>query len=321
MASDTNRIRHSIDEYFADINEHQSLQSKILAQTRGEGNVKKKLSAAFVLMILLILATITALAAMTLFSLDVHKTGIETSGITFTADDVYFDGYLLIVPITMTPNDPGVTVYEDVLGDYEIEEALQDGSKALGAYCDVALYDADGQRVGSPMQGSGEPIGSAYKMTFIFHFLPNNIPEELHVKVICGVMETPGQTVDDLEALDFIVTSQQEVHTQSIKLTENEDTQPYVDEVFIAQAENVANLYVFFTGGMEEPYWGPIAFADTESEIPDTPYVGYDEKRDMMYIYHAIQTTDLPATLRIDGVRWYREYLISLENGTVTKTK
>ena len=113
--------------------------------------------------------------------------------------------------------------------------------------------------------------------------------------MICGVMEAPGQTVDDLESLDFVVTSQQDVHTKSIKLTGNEDTQPYVDAVFIAQAEDVANIYVFFSGGIEKPCWGPIAFADTEGEISDTPYVGYDEKRDMMYIYHAIQTTYTPS--------------------------
>ena len=123
-------------------------------------------------------------------------------------------GYLLIVPITMTPNDPGVTVYEDVLGDYdtsyEIEEITRAGSKPLGAYCDIQLYDANGQEVGSLMTGTGERLGTAYSMTFIFHFLPNNIPTALHVKVICGVMETPGQTVGDLEVFDFVVTCQEQ---------------------------------------------------------------------------------------------------------------
>ena len=152
MMNDPHSIRHSIDAYFADMDAHTSLQSKILAQTRGEVKVKKKLSAAFALLMILVLATITALAAMTLFSFDVNKNGKETSGITFAADDVYFDGYLLIVPITMTPNDPGVTVYEDVLGDYENEGDFQDGLKPLGAYCDVALYDADGTAGGKPYE-------------------------------------------------------------------------------------------------------------------------------------------------------------------------
>lgn len=55
-------IRTSIDDYFADVNRSPSLQYRVLAQTRGEMKVKKRLSVGFVLIILLMLTVITALA-------------------------------------------------------------------------------------------------------------------------------------------------------------------------------------------------------------------------------------------------------------------
>ena len=62
MTNDSHRIRHSIDEYFADMNEHPSLQSKILAQTRGEVKVKKKFSIGLALGIVFVILAGTAMA-------------------------------------------------------------------------------------------------------------------------------------------------------------------------------------------------------------------------------------------------------------------
>ena len=56
-------IRTSINDYFADVNTSPSLQYRVLAQTRGERRVKKKLSVGLVLAIVLVLAAVTALAA------------------------------------------------------------------------------------------------------------------------------------------------------------------------------------------------------------------------------------------------------------------
>ncbi len=55
-------IHHAIDDYFADMDHRPSLSYKVLAQVRGEMNVKKKLSVGFVFLLILILLTVTALA-------------------------------------------------------------------------------------------------------------------------------------------------------------------------------------------------------------------------------------------------------------------
>ena len=62
MTNASHRIRSSIDEYFADMDERYSLQFKVLEQTRGKIKVKRKLSAGFVLTMILILVVATALA-------------------------------------------------------------------------------------------------------------------------------------------------------------------------------------------------------------------------------------------------------------------
>ena len=78
MMNDPHRIRSSIDQYFADMDAHPSLQSKILAQTRGDVKVKKKLSVGFVVLVVLVLAVVTALAAITLNAL--YENAIQKEG-------------------------------------------------------------------------------------------------------------------------------------------------------------------------------------------------------------------------------------------------
>lgn len=55
-------IRASIDDYFADVNPSPSLPYQVLARTRGETKVKKKISVGLILVILLLCLAITSLA-------------------------------------------------------------------------------------------------------------------------------------------------------------------------------------------------------------------------------------------------------------------
>lgn len=56
------QIHSAVDDYFADMNDRPSLQNKVLAQTRGEVKVKKRLSVGLVLLIVLMLIVAGAFA-------------------------------------------------------------------------------------------------------------------------------------------------------------------------------------------------------------------------------------------------------------------
>ena len=283
--------------------------------------MKRKLSAAFILMMILLISLSAALAAEPLTSFHVHLDGDQTSGITFTVSNVYFDGYLLDIPITMAPTDSNTKIYENVLGDYTTSpeiEAMQDaGFMPLGAYCDIQLFDAAGQETGSLMTGTGEPVGSAYKMVFRFHFLSNEKPDVLHAKVICGVMETPGKTVGDMQVFDCIVPDQKPVYTKSVPVTGNA-VLPGLEEVFIAQTEKATCAYAFFDGNTLFNDWLSLSFGESEAGLSAMSDTGYDPTHDKFYLYHAAQTSVVPTNLYIRDTQSQREYVIQLAEGSVT---
>lgn len=66
MTNASQRIRSSIDEYFADMDERYSLQFKVLEQTRGKLKVKRKLSVGLALTIVFMLLVAGAVAAVIL---------------------------------------------------------------------------------------------------------------------------------------------------------------------------------------------------------------------------------------------------------------
>ena len=285
--------------------------------------MKKRRSGMFILLVILLTSISAATAAEPLTAFHAHLDGAQTAGITFAASDVYFDGYLLEIPITITPADPDTKVYEDVLGDYttsdEIEAIQKAGFMPLGAYCDILLLDENGQETGSLMTGTGETIGSAFQMTFRFHFFPNEVPDTLHASVICGVMETPGKTVGELQVFDCIVPEQKPLYTKSVPVTG--DALPALEAVFIAQTEQATCAYAFFDGEALHNDWLSLSFGESESTLPAMSDTGYDQTHGKFYLYHAAQLSEIPTTLYIRDTQSLREYIIHLSDGSVTLIK
>ena len=86
-----NLIRQALNSNLSAVHVSQRNVNQIMNNIMGGKKVKKKLSVAFVLIILVIMTVATALAVMTLNAFTTHQDGVQTSGITFTADNVYFD--------------------------------------------------------------------------------------------------------------------------------------------------------------------------------------------------------------------------------------
>lgn len=152
-------------------------------------------------------------------SMSVSQYGDKTKGITYTVHDIYYDGMLLMLSITQSPNEDEYVVYNSPLSSFEtsseVDEIKATGAKPLGCYCEANVYGADGEEINGGEEGNGWRDGSAYVRTFEYHFSPDEIQDELRVKISHGVMETYGQVVGEMASFEFTLTLQKPRDTVS----------------------------------------------------------------------------------------------------------
>ncbi len=252
--------------------------------------------------------------------------GEKTPGITYTVQDLYFDGYLLQFSISQAPNGPGYTVYNDVLNDGEITEEMlairNSGSTPLGSYCELTAIGADGQEVGSTLVSNGSQVGNAAVRTYGFCFQPGAEQPQARVVVSYGVMETPGQVLGGIQTQSLTVPVQTPVVTRSV-LVHRTDGEPLsLEEVFIAETEQVAGIYAFYPLNPKYPNNCPLRFADTaDAELAVGGSDGERQPQTRGYLYHAIVKTGALDTIAIEDLRLNRIFQIDLANGTATEVQ
>ena len=256
------------------------------------------------------------------------QSGEQTAGVTYTVHDLYFDGYSLMLTITQSLNEPGYGVYSDVLGDDDIAditwEIRQAGDLPLGSYCEIELYDDDGKAINSPMAGEETRAGVSSSRTYCYRFLPDDAQETVRIQVCYGIMEKPGALTGEMGSIDLTASVQERAKTQTVQMMDNAGKPAYVDEVFIAQTEGIAGIYLFYTRNVAGACICPVAFVNgADEELSATPYS--DDTGDPLhnrgFTYHAIRATKPLETLRVLDLHSDQQYLIDLTSGAVRKAE
>lgn len=257
--------------------------------------------------------------------------GERTSGITYIVHDVYFDGLQLRVSVTQVANDPGVAVYEEDVYELDPEQNvfvlgknLDFEKKQLGSYCYVTAYGEDGKEaMGS--HGESGPKGDALMQTDFVYFLPHQIQDTVRVVVSCGVVETVVREDEELksERLELEIPSQKKVETKAVKIAQNDGTLP-VKEVFVAQTDDAASIYIYYAGG-DGSSVSPPPFSlvrDGLVEVPEAARYDFDRTREMNYDFHFLRITEPLESIRIKShVTADAEYSIDLQSGAITKVE
>ena len=252
--------------------------------------------------------------------------GENTPGITYTVQDLYYDGYLLQFSITQAPNGPGYTVYNDVLNDGEITEEMlairNSGSTPLGSYCELTAMSADGHEVGSTLVSNGSQVGNAAVRTYGFCFQPGAEQPQARVVVSYGVMETPGQVLGGIQIQTLTIPVQTPAVTRSVPVRRTDGEPLSLEEVFIAETDQVAGIYAFYPLDPKYPNNCPLRFvepADTELAVGGSD--GERQPQTRGYLYHAIAKTGTLDTIPIEDLRLNRTFQIDLTQGTATEIR
>lgn len=91
------------------------------------------------------------------------KAAPQGVSMTWTIENLYFDGRLLALDVLASPSDARYSACNDVLGDYadftEADDARAEGFIPLGFYCEADIWADSVPETGSVL-GSGERKGS-----------------------------------------------------------------------------------------------------------------------------------------------------------------
>lgn len=230
----------------------------------------KKYLALFAAFMLLLAGTVQAEAPAQSAVPDIRISGAATRGITFATHDVYYDGYLMLVSVTMKPNDDSLFVDESALGwTPDLVDANESkGLTPIGAYCELTVADAEGKEISTLMTGGGERRGSAVTRTFALHFEPDQPRQHLVATLSCAVMEASGASVGpQTQTFAMNLPTDQPAELKEIPLAKLPEELQYLRRVVVAQSPTVASVFLYAdrTAHTDDP----VSFAADEREIGD----------------------------------------------------
>ena len=135
------------------------------------------------------------------------QSGAQGVSLTWTIENLCFDGQLLALDVRTTPSDTRYAACNDVLGDYEdftqADDVRANGLIPLGYYCEA---DVETDSPADPILsiGSGWRDGSSAVQQIRWLLAPDEAARARSIHLFCGIMETPGQlATEDLYVLDI----------------------------------------------------------------------------------------------------------------------
>lgn len=135
------------------------------------------------------------------------QSGTQGVSLTWTIENLCFDGQLLALDVRTTPSDTRYAACNDVLGDYEdfaqADDVRANGLIPLGYYCEA---DVETDSPADPILsiGSGWRDGSSAVQQIRWLLAPDEAARARSIHLFCGIMETPGQlATEDLYVLDI----------------------------------------------------------------------------------------------------------------------
>ena len=223
--------------------------------------------------------------------------GAYNGGATFTLHDVYFDGYLMLVNTTFSPNAEGEGVYFDTRFSYlgGSPEALEArGLIPVGTYMAETLRTADGRMIEANYI-TDEEISRGMERRDAFVLSPGDAAQG--TPTLCmtvGVIGDPTWRApmapgDWAEEVDIIVPVTQAAQVRELPLHTDDERLSVLRSALIAQTDRVVNIYIYYEGDE-----APVGVKDGQNDVPGVlPNGGYDEARGMRYAYMAMEKGDL----------------------------
>ena len=209
------------------------------------------------------------------------QNSIKGNGLTWTVENLYFDGYLLALDVRTSPNDTQYAVCSDVLGDYEdytyADEVRAEGYLPVGSYCEAEARMNDSDDIPSPF-GGGWREGSDVIQQFRWLFTPDEA-EQLHsICLTCGVMETPGQLSSE-ETYVLDVPAPAATTVQRISINTEQVKTNRLREILLTQNSTATNIYLY----IDSADYGPAAPLDfVWSSLSDAfVFNTYDEQKQL----------------------------------------
>ena len=176
------------------------------------------------------------------------QSGTQGVSMTWTIENLYFDGRLLALDVLVSPSDARYSACNDVLGDYadftEADDARAEGFVPLGFYCEADIWADSVPETGSVL-GSGKRKGSEAMRRFRWMLTSEEAAQVRSIHLDCGIMETPGQLTSqeiyvlDIPKPDAATVIQVSVNAEQVKTNR-------IREILLTQIDTVTNIYLYY---------------------------------------------------------------------------
>lgn len=224
------------------------------------------------------------------------QNGTQGVNMTWTVENLSFDGHLLALDVLAAPSDARYSACNDVLGDYEdfteADDARAEGFIPLGFYCEADVW-ADSVSDTASVLGSGERRGSEAVRRFRWALTPEEAEQVRTIHLDCGIMETPGQLASeeiyvlDIPEPDAAVVAQVSVNTEQVKTDR-------IREILVTQADAATNIYLYY----DNNDYGPCVPLDFVWASHPDAYVFnlYDDPKQLNCLVLSVPTAEIDLT-------------------------
>lgn len=249
------------------------------------------------------------------------QSGTQGVSMTWTIENLYFDGRLLALDVLVSPSDARYSACNDVLGDYadftEADDARAEGFIPLGFYCEADIWADSVPETGSVL-GSGERKGSEAMRRFRWMLTSEEAAQVRSIHLDCGIMETPGQlTSEEIYVLDIpkpdtATVIQVSVNAEQVKTNR-------IREILLTQTDTVTNIYLYY----DNTGYGPRVPLDyTCSNHPDAFVFNiYDDRKQLNCLVLSIPSAEIDLTahtLPVQDLENNQLITIDLQTGIAT---
>ena len=249
------------------------------------------------------------------------QSGTQGVSMTWTIENLYFDGRLLALDVLASPSDARYSACNDVLGDYadftEADDARAEGFVPLGFYCEADIWADSVPETGSVL-GSGKRKGSEAMRRFRWMLTSEEAAQVRSIHLDCGIMETPGQlTSEEIYVLDIpkpdaATVIQVSVNAEQVKTNR-------IREILLTQTDTVTNIYLYY----DNTDYGPRVPLDyTCSNHPDAFVFNiYDDRKQLNCLVLSIPSAEIDLTahtLPVQDLENNQLITIDLQTGIAT---
>lgn len=176
------------------------------------------------------------------------QSGTQGVGMTWTVENLSFDGHLIALDVLAAPNDTQYAACNDILGDYEdfaqADEARAKGFIPLGFYCEADVSTDSPDDV-IPSVGSGRREGSNAIKQFRWLLTTEEAAQARSIQLDCGIMETPGQLVSE-EAYTLALPEPAATTVAQVSVNTEQVKTDRIREILLTQTESLTNIYVYY---------------------------------------------------------------------------